>query len=506
MQHEQKKQWFLDRYCNQQYAALVEGDQLTEFFCEFEPRQSSLGNVYKGKIVNVLSGINAVFVHCGLDKNCYLPLDESYADYNKYDGTMGETNAKTPDYKVGDEVLVQVVKAPHGTKGAKVSANLSFVGKFIIYLPNTDFIGISRKITDEAVRKDLLSRAERMRETQNEGFIIRTKAPFATQEQLQTEAEYLKKLYADLLTSAKSAPVGKALYEEADLPLRVFRDSYGDDLSAIRVGDKALYERLLHLIRLNGDFPEEKLVFYTGERTMFREYGISPLIEALSQPIVPLKNGGSLVIDYTEAMTVVDVNTGSYVGKTSLEETAFAVNLEAAEEIARQVRLRNVGGIVTVDFIDMLDEAHREAVTKRLTDKLMEGNAKCNVLPMNELCVSLFTRKRVGTRLSGYLVKSCPHCKGAATVPDDSFVAVRLREEILERFAEGFESVIVDLNERLSKKIVEEGLFSIEAKTRWKDKGVYFIPHKTYREDSFSVRGEKTHPAFLPQNAFPITK
>ena len=506
MQHEQKKEWFLDRYCNQQFAALVEGDKLTEFFCEFEPRQSCLGNVYKGKIVNVLSGINAVFVQCGLDKNCYLPLDDSYAEYMKYDGTMGATNTKKTEYKVGDELLVQVVKPPRGTKGAKVSANLSFVGKFIIYLPNTDFVGISRKITAEDKRQELLARAEGMRERQTEGFIIRTKAVFATQEQLQAEADYLKKLHAELLASYKSAPVGAVLYEEADLPLRVLRDSYGDDLSAIRVGDRALYERLLHLIRLSGEFPEDKLVIYTGERTMFREYGISPLIEALAEPVVPLKNGGSLVIDYTEAMTVVDVNTGRFVGDSNLEETVFAVNLEASDEIARQVQLRNVGGIVAVDFIDMLSEEHREAVTKRLTDKLSEGNAKCNVLPMNELCVLLFTRKRVGTRLSNYLVKPCPHCKGTASVPDDSFVAVRLREEILERFAEGCEAVVVDLNERIAKKIVDEGLFSIESKTRWKNKGVYFVPHKTYREDVFSVRGEKAQPSSLPQNAFNLIK
>ena len=211
MKKEIKKEWFLDRYCRQQFAALLEDGRLTEYSCEKEPRGTCVGNVYKGKITNILSGMNAAFINCGLSRNCYLSMDETYTDYSKYDGTMGALNTHTHGMKVGDEIIVQVTKPPRGNKGAKVTTHLSFVGKNIIYLPNTDFLGISRKITDEALREKLLKNAEKMREHTGEGFIIRTQAPLAKQKQIRSEAEYLKKLYHEMEKTAQTAPVGAIL-------------------------------------------------------------------------------------------------------------------------------------------------------------------------------------------------------------------------------------------------------------------------------------------------------
>ena len=501
MEKQIKTEWFLDRYCGQQFAALVEDGKLMEFSCEFEPRGVCVGNIYKGKVTNVLSGMNAAFVNCGLDKNCYLSMEETYADHTKYDGTMGALSEKNLQLSVGDEIIVQVTKPPRGNKGAKVTTHLSFVGKLVIYMPNTDFLGISRKITDETTRQLLLERADGMRENANEGFIVRTQAPFATDEQIRAEVAYLKQLYTDMALLSKSAEVGTLLFEDDDLPARVVRDSYGEEIDAIHVGDKELYERLLRLIKLRKDIPEEKIFFHNGERAMMKEYGISPLVYGAAEPVVPLENGAHIVIEPTEAMTVVDVNTGSYIGDKSLEETVFAVNLAAAEEIARQVRLRNIGGIVVVDFIDMLDEDHRAAVTEKLREKLSQDKAKCNVLPMSELCITQFTRKRVGNDAHSYLVKPCPHCQGMAYVHEDIFVITRMRASILDCFADGSNCVVVELNEGIMKKILDEGLLSVEAKTRWKDKKVYFIPHKTFREDYFTVRGETERDVSLPNKA-----
>lgn len=501
MKKETKKEWFLDRYCKQQFAALIEDGKLTEFSCEKEPRGSCVGNIYKGRVTNVLSGMNAAFVNCGLPRNCYLSMEESYTDYSKYDGTMVEMNKKTPPLKEGDEIIVQLTQPARGNKGAKVTMHLSFVGKNIIYLPNTSFLGISRKITDEEQREKLLKIAEKMRESENEGFIVRTQAPFATQKQLKTEADYLKRLYSEMWKTAKNAPVGTVLYEDEDLPVRVIRDSFGKDISALHVGDEALYQRLSKLIRLRGDIPERKLILYTGERAMMNEYGIAPLIYDSARPTVPLDNGGYLVIEHTEAMTVVDVNTGSFIGDTSLEETVFSMNLAAAEEIARQVRLRNIGGIVAVDFIDMTEEAHKLAVTEELKKHLAYDTAKCNVLPMSELCITQFTRKRIGSEVLSYLVKPCPCCNGIGHVHEDIFVITRLRAAILDCFAEGYTAAIIELNERIMQKILSEGLFSVEAKNRWMDKRVYFIPHKTYKEEYFSVRGDTAKVLQLPNKA-----
>ena len=492
MNKETKKEWFLDRYCGNQFAALLEDGVLTEFACEKESRIECVGSIYKGKITNVVSSINAAFIACGLSRNCYLSMTESYTDYTKYDGTMSEMNKEKPPFKVGDEIIVQLTQPSRGSKGAKMSTNLSFVGKHIIYLPKTSFVGISRKITDTAQREALLSMADKMRDSQEEGFIVRTQAPFATEQELRDEATYLKKLYIDMLKNAESAPVGAILYEDEDLPVRVMRDSFGESISTIHVGDEELYQRLLKLIRLQGYISEEKLIKYTGERSMLREYGIMPLVYDAATPTVPLENGGYLVIDHTEAMTVVDVNTGSYIGKNNLEETVFAMNLVAAKEIARQVRLRNIGGIIAVDFIDMSEENHRLAVTEELTNHLAKDNTKTHVLPMNELCVTHFTRKRVGYDVLSYLVKPCEYCKGNGHVHDDIFVISRMRADLLDLFTEGYSIAVVDLNERILDKIFSEKLFSIEAKNRWKDKKIYFIPHKTYREDYYTVRGENT--------------
>ncbi len=495
-----KKEWFLDRYCGQQFAAFVEDGKLTEFSCEKEPRTSCAGNIYKGKVVNVLAGMRAAFVNCGLARNCYLSMEESYTDCSKYDGELGGQNGAL-NLKEGDEIIVQVTKPPRGNKGAKVTTHLSFVGKMIIYLPNTDFLGISRKITDEGLRAHLLEKAEEMRESREEGFIVRTQAPFSTAKKVKKEIEYLKKRYRQMVSLAENAPVGALLYEDEDLPERVMRDCFGEEITAIHVGDKELYERLCRIAKLRGDISERKIHFYDGERAMMQEYGISPLVYASAQPVVPLENGGSLVIEHTEAMTVVDVNSASYVGESSLEETVFAVNLEAAREIARQVRLRNIGGIVVVDFIDMADEGHKQAVTEALRESLSADKAKCNVLPMSELCITQFTRKRVGRESVSVLEKPCPYCGGMGYVHEDIFVVTRLRTRLLECFASGYTSAIVELNEGIMRKILHEGIFSIERQNRWRNKRIYFIPHKTYKENYFTVRGDNAKVLRLPDNA-----
>ena len=500
-----KKEWFFDRYCGQQFVALLEDGKVVEFECENEESGDIVGNVYKGVVMNVLSGMNAAFVDCGLERNCYLSTDETYTDCAKYDGLLSTSPTPLSELKVGDEVIVQVTKSARGSKGAKVSANLSFVGKRIIYLPGTLFFGVSRKITDETEREQLMEVAKSLRQDgENAGFILRTKAPQATAEELEREANYLRKLAAITYKRAKDAPVGALLYQDEDLPVRVARDSFGDEITAMHVGDKELYGRLLAFMETMGEFePADKslLRMYEGERSMFREYGISQLVYDATKPRVPLEGGGSIVIDHTEAMTVVDVNSGSFIGENNLEETVFDVNLRAAKEIARQVRLRNIGGIVVVDFIDMFDEEHREKITQTLREYLAADKAKCNVLPMSELCITQFTRKRVGKDLATSLIKPCPHCHGNGAVHNDLFMMTWVREDLLDCFVEGYVSAIVDLNEGMARKIIQEGIFSKELQGRWKNKRIYLVPHKTYKEHTFHVRGENNRFPTVPEKA-----
>lgn len=494
-----KKEWFFDRYCGHLMVALLEDGVLTEFAAESEKQGESVGNVYKGRVTNVLSGMQAAFVCCGLERNCYLSTDETFTDFTKYDGTIKTQSAL--NLKEGDEVIVQVTKPPRGNKGAKVTTKLSFVGKRLIYLPNSDFLGISRKITHEETREVLLKIAQKMRKSENEGFIVRTQAPYASKKALQKEAEYLKGLYQETQEKAKDAKVGELLYRDSDLPVRVMRDSIGDDVTAMTVGDKALYEKLVELARLRGDFSPKNIEFFNGETAMFRKFGIDKLLYESIQPNVPLKSGGYLVIQQTEAMTVVDVNTGSYVGDTSLEETAFCVNMEAAREVARQVRLRNVGGIVVVDFIDMEQPGHKQAVTDALAAALGRDKAKCKVLPMSDLCLTEFTRKRQGSEVPSYLFKPCEHCVSRGVIQADVFVASRIRADLMDAFANGYKAAVVELKDALMKKILNEGWLREEASGEWKKKLVYMVPHKTYEDAQYSVRGDNSEVLTLPDKA-----
>lgn len=496
-----KKECFLDCYCGQQFYALLEDGILTEFCAEKEDLGTPVGNIYKGRVANVLPGMNAAFVYCGLERNCYLSMEEFYTDYSKYDGTMVEMNNGLRDLKVGDEVLVQTTKPARGNKGAKVTTLLSFVGKNLIYLPNTGFLGISKKITDETEREKLLKTAEKLRNHNNEGFVVRTNASRATTRQLKKESAYLKTLYKDMLNRAENAHVGELIYRDDDLPARIVRDSFGEDLIAIRVGNVELYERLLKLIRLQKDIPERKLVLHKSARSMFREYGISKTLYEAVGPTVPLDNGGYIVIDQTEAMTVVDVNTGSYVDGNTHEETVFTVNLSAAKEIARQVRLRNIGGIVVVDFIDMLNEEHKAKITEVLREYLAKDKTKCNVLDMSELCLTQFTRKRVGNDMTEYLLKPCEDCKGNGHVHADIFTYASLRADLLDCFADGFKSAIVELNDVIMQQILSEGIFTRDVKGIWHDKRIYLIPHRTYKENCYAVRGDNSEILNLPDNA-----
>jgi ribonuclease G len=501
MKKEIKKEWFLDRLCGQKLAALLTDGKLTEFYCEAEDRNSCVGNIYKGKVVNLLSGMNAAFIHCGLARNCYLSMDEFYTDCNKYDGDLGEIASQPLNLKVGDEIIVQVTKPPRGNKGAKVTTHLSFVGKSCIYLPNTDFLGISRKITDETERARLLQALDKIRQKTGGGYIARTQAPYATPKQMKAETEYLQNLYKKMLKTAETAEVGALLYEDEDLPARMMRDSFGDEISVIHVGDAELYERIKALVSLRSDIPMRKLVMHNGKLSMFQEYGIMPLVYEATRPNVSLPCGAYIVIDETEAMTVIDVNTGSFTGNKNLEDTVFQVNLEAAKEIARQVRLRNVGGIVVVDFIDMAKEEHKVAITEELRKYLAKDKAKCKVLDMSEFCLTQFTRKRIGAEALSFLLKPCPNCAGNGHIHDDIFVVTRIRDAILDCFAQGWTSAIVDLNESVMEKILQEGTFSIEVKNRWRDKRIYLIPHKTFKEEEFTLKGEVAGILNLPDKA-----
>lgn len=490
------KDWYFDKFCGAQVAVCVEDGKIVDVELERDGGEDVTGNIYKGRIANVVAGIQAAFVSCGMDKNCYLPLNERNARFNSYDGQSGD-GART--FAEGDELLVQIVKPAVGSKGAKVTADLAFVGRTIIYLPQTDFLGISRKIPDGERREKLLQEADKLR-TAGEGIIVRTAAQNIQKKYFKTELEYLRKLYRAAIESAKSSPVGKLVYREFDLPMKVVRDSL-DSIGKVYVGNRETYDKLVKVSKLGGEITEKKLVLYTGKRSMLSQYGLKEQIDALASTRVSLENGGDIVINRTEAMTVIDVNTGKYTGEDDLESTALETNLAAAREVARQVRLRNVGGIVAVDFIDMVEEQHRVSVFQELSAALSIDRTKTHVYEMGELCVCLFTRKRTKTDLLSVMLKPCPHCTGEGTVYSDLFLAVTLRSKIMDCFAQDYASVVVELNAALMKRLLTGRYFTEDLKGAWQKKRVYLIPHEELREEQCTVRGDDGAVLTLPDNA-----
>lgn len=482
---------YFDYFGKDCFAAVTEGDKLVEFHLDSDGASDISGNIYKGRIVNVVNGMQAAFVAFGQPKNGYLYAGDIPA------GVEVPLSEKL-NVKVGDEVMVQVLKSPIGTKGARLSMNLSFVGKNLIYLPGTPFLGVSRKITEEEEREKLLATAEKLRFS-GDGLIMRTNARGTQMRVLKTEITYLRSLYLSTLEAYKEAGVGDLIYREADVHFRLLRDIDIDTVDKIYIGSETVFKKVENLFRKTGK--KKKLELYNGKTEMFDHFGLEKQIYEFTSPRVELESGAYLIIERTEALTVIDVNTGRFTGDTALEETVFATNLLAAREVARQARLRNLGGIVVVDFIDMDKEEHRAAVLEELTNCLKQDRAKCNVSGMSGLGLVSFTRRKVKVDNMTMLGKTCPHCRGTGVVLSDSYIAFRIKIALRRCFFEGYENAIVELNAGVYSEIVSKKMFTDMVTGEWRNKRVYMIPHRTYHEEFFTVRGDNNSVLTLPESA-----
>lgn len=496
-----KREIYFGGNCGQNLAVTVEDGKLVEMDFDSEEHKNLIGNIYKGRVVNVLSGMQAAFVSCGLKRNCYLSMDENLSECRCYEYSDKKAeNASNLDLKVGDEIMVQVTKLPRDCKGAKVTTKISYVGKNIIYMPRDTFIGISRKIEDPEKKAELLDTVNKLR-GENEGVIIRTAAAEADKKTLKKELDVYRRIDEDVRRKFVSAKVGDVVWQEEDIFNRSLRDLYNEKNTKVYVADEEHYEIVKSILSLYGEGNEKKIVHYKGARDGLFEYGLIDQIADALNPVVPLESGGNIVIEKTEAMNVIDVNTGKFIGNENLEETVLKTNLEAAKEIARQVRLRNLGGIIVVDFIDMTDLKNREAVSRTLEEELAKDRTKCHVLPMSDFCVVEFTRKRINHDIMGLETQKCPHCEGAGYIFSDSFIAIKLRGKISDLFADGYNAVVIDLNRGLMESILSNRWYTPLLKTKWKGKRVYFVPHKTYPEWKYTLYGDNSGVLSLPDDA-----
>jgi len=414
-------------------AALLENGVLQEIYIERTRRRGLVGNLYKGRVSRVLPGMQAAFIDIGLERTAFLHA----ADIAKVaDGEHDYAPAAPDDIRSllheGADVLVQVLKDPLGTKGARLTTRVSIPSRYLVYMPDGAGIGLSSRIEDEVERERLRTLLEAFApELAPGGYIVRTAGEGAAPEALRADMLFLNKLWGSIRDRAGSAKAGERVHADLPLAVRMLRDLSGRGVERVRVDDVDTYARMQEFTRMFVPGMSATVEHYTDIRPIFELHGIEDEIQRALERQVPLKSGGHLILDQTEAMTTIDVNTGAYVGHRNLEETILKTNLEAAEAIARQLRLRNLGGIIIIDFIDMDDEEHKQRVLQTLQQALAHDHAKTQVTGLSALGLVEMTRKRTRESLEHVLCEPCPSCAGRGSLKTAETVCYSLFREIL---------------------------------------------------------------------------
>jgi ribonuclease G len=417
--------------------------RVAELYIERRGSRSIVGNIYKGKVDNVLPGLEAAFVDIGLEKNGFLHADDIVFPGVEVArrGRTGRQRGKriTDLLKPGQEVLVQAVKDPLKTKGPRLSMQLSIAGRYLVYVPQGEGVGVSRRLDDK--ERDRLRKAAGKVDLGEGGAIVRTAAQGAKREDFEREIKYLHKLHDVLQQRAKEVPAPAMIFQEADLSVRVARDIFSGEFEKAIVDDPKQHHRLESFFNRTAPELLERLEFYDDkDEPLFERYGVEEAIESVLRRRVDLPSGGYLMIDYAEAMTVIDVNSGSFTGRgrgAKLEDTITKTNLEAAEEVVRQLRLRDIGGIIVIDFIDMSRARNRDTVLKTLRKSLDEDRTKTYVVEISPLGLVEMTRQNVTDGVREILTKPCPTCEGEGVVLSEETVALEvdrwLRDLVAER-------------------------------------------------------------------------
>lgn len=407
--------------------ALVDNGSAQDIHIERSATRGIVGNIYAGKVVRVLPGMQAAFVDIGVDRTAFIHVS---------DITDGESSASISDHlHEGKKVIVQVIKDPMGTKGARLTMQLSVSARYLVLLPQSDHVGVSQLIGDPEERQRLqqvLSEALIAQDMEGfSGFILRTAAEGVGAEELGGELRFLKRLWAVVSRRGKEAVKAELIYEDLSLHLRTLRDLARSSVQRILVDHPACFAAQQEFCEQYVPEVAERLELYTGERPLFDLYGVEDEIERALERRVELKSGGYLIIDQTEAMTTIDVNTGSFVGKRNHAETVLKTNLEAATSLARQLRVRNLGGIIIVDFIDMDDEEHRRQVHRTLEKAMQRDPSRNQITGVSELGLVEMTRKRTRESLEHILCEACPSCQGRGVLKTAETVCIEIFREIM---------------------------------------------------------------------------
>lgn len=407
--------------------ALMQHGVVQELYVERSGGRGIVGNVYMGRVVRVLPGMQSAFVEIGLDRTAFLHVAEVCGGKSGPDARPIERLLSE-----GQSIMVQVLKDPVGTKGARLTTQVSFAGRLLVYLPQDRHIGISQRIENEVERDSLRVRIQALAPEEDAGgFIVRTVAETATDEELAGDIAYLRRLWQEILSRSRCVSGPTLLHQDLDLAQRILRDMANHETQNIIVDSRETFQKLDQFAREYVPQITDKIVHYTGERPLFDLYNIEEEIQKALARRVDLKSGGYLIFDQTEAMTTVDVNTGGFVGVRNFDETIFKTNLEATQTVARQLRLRNLGGIIIVDFIDMDSADHREAVLAELNKALALDHTRVTVSGFTQLGLVEMTRKRTRESLAHVLCEPCPTCSGRGEVKTARTVCYEIMREVL---------------------------------------------------------------------------
>jgi ribonuclease G len=469
--------------------AAVENGVLQEVFIERARRRGLVGNIYKGVVRRVLPGMQAAFVDIGLERAAFLHASDIAVsvDNEKIEPSGGEDNI-TRLLREGQQVLVQVIKDPLGTKGARLTTHITVPSRYLVFMPEVGNVGVSQRIEDEVERQRLRDIVVTARGEGGGGFILRTAAEDVGEEAIASDLHFLQRLWASIQERATRAGPGEVVHEDLPLVLRVLRDLSDTEVEKLRIDSRETFQRIEDFVCRFTPELVDKLEYYPGERPIFDLYSVDDEIQKALERKVQLKSGGHLVIDQTEAMTTIDVNTGAYVGHRNLEETIFKTNLEAAQAIVRQLRLRNLGGIIIVDFIDMQNEEHKRQVLRALEKHIERDNANCHISEISSLGLVQMTRKRTRESLEHVLCSSCPTCGGRGSVKTAETVCYEIFREIL-REARQFDSqqLLVLAAQEVVDLLLDEESTSLAELEAFIDKPIKFQVEALYTQEQFDV-------------------